>query len=85
MGTSNGVLYDLSLFCRPVHFHGDKRCSLGVEPRGWGRRGHVPALHAVASLGILHTGHHVGRSAPLEVRVIKCCVLGRFYVGWVSL
>ena len=84
LGTSNGVLNDLSLFCHPVHFHGDKRCSLGVEPRGWGGRGHVPALHTVASLSILHTGHHMGRSAPLEVRVIKCRVLGGFHVGRVS-
>ena len=84
MGTSNGVLNDLPLFCHPVHFHGDKRCSLGVEPRGWGRRGHVPALHTLASLSILHTGHHMGRSAPLEVRVIKCRVLGGFHVGRVS-
>ena len=83
-GTSNGVLNDLPLFCHPVHFHGDKRCSLGVEPRGWGGSGHVPALHTVASLGILHTGHHMGRSAPLEVRVIKSRVLGGFHVGRVS-
>jgi hypothetical protein len=77
LGTSSRPLQDLSLFCHPVHFHGDVRWCLGVESRRWGRRCRVPALQAVTTLGILHTGHHVRRSAPLEVRVIKCRVLER--------
>jgi hypothetical protein len=84
LGTSSRPLQDLSLFCHSVHFHGDVRWCLGVESRRWGRRGRVPALQAVTTLGILHTGHHVRRSAPLEVRVIECRVLGGFHVGWVS-
>ena len=84
LGTSSRPLQDLSLFCHPVHFHGDVRWCLGVESRRWGRRGRVPALQAVTTLGILHTGHHVRRSAPLEVRVIECRVLGGFHGGWVS-